>query len=232
VQRYGNGRSAALTVGDVWRWGLADSQLHEDMDKFWRQTVRWLVADVPNRISLAAVQKPDQVNQAVVLQARVRQKDFSPMDNVSVAIEVTDPNARTVQISAEPVLDEAGLFEATYVPRYNGGYSAKAVVSDADGLQVGDGQTGWASDLEAREFHSIATNRPLLEKIARQTGGRMVELGELGSFARTLPRREAPITETSITPLWDLKGVLPAVFAFVLMCFLGEWALRRWKGLP
>ena len=232
VQRYGNGRSAALTVGDVWRWGLADSQLHEDMDKFWRQTVRWLVADVPNRISLAAVQKPDQVNQAVVLQARVRQKDFSPMDNVSVAIEVTDPNARTVQISAEPVLDEAGLFEATYVPRYNGGYSAKAVVSDADGLQVGDGQTGWASDLEAREFHSIATNRPLLEKIARQTGGRMVELGELGSFARTLPRREAPISETSITPLWDLKGVLPAVFAFVLMCFLGEWALRRWKGLP
>ncbi|HUV65942.1 MAG TPA: glutamine amidotransferase [Sedimentisphaerales bacterium] len=232
VQRYGNGRSAALTVGDLWRWGLKDAQLHEDMDKFWRQTVRWLVADVPNRISLAAVQKPDQVNQAVVFQARVRQKDFSPMDNVSVAIEVTDPNGRMMQLSTEPVLDEAGLFEATYIPRDNGGYSARAVVSDADGLQVGDAQTGWAVALEAREFRSIATNRPLLEKIARQTGGRMVELDALDSFARTLPRRQAPITETSITPLWDLRGVLPAVFAFVLMCFLGEWALRRWKGLP
>lgn len=232
IQRYGSGRSAALTVGDLWRWGLKDSKTHEDMDKFWRQTVRWLVADVPNRISLAAVQKPDQVNQAVVFQVRVRQKDFSPMDNVSVAIEVTDPNGRMMQLSTEPVLDEAGLFEATYIPRDNGGYSAKAVVSDADGLQVGDAQCGWASDLEAREFRSIATNRPLLEKIARQTGGRMVELDALDGFAHTLPRRQAPITETSITPLWDLPGVLPAVFAFVLVCFLGEWALRRWKGLP
>ncbi len=195
-------------------------------------TVRWLVADVPNRVSLVAVQKSDQVNQAVVFQARVRRKDFTPMDNVSVAIEVTDPNARKVQISAEPVLDEVGLFEATYVPRENGGHSARAVVSDADALQVGDAQTGWAVDLEAREFRSIATNRPLLEKIARQTGGRMVELAAMEDFARTLPHRQAPITETSITPLWDIKGVLPAVFAFVLMCFLGEWALRRWKGLP
>jgi hypothetical protein len=232
VQRYGNGRSAALTVGDVWRWGLKDPQMHEDMDKFWRQTVRWLVADVPNRVSLVAVQKTDQVNQAVVFQVRARQKDFAPMDNVSVAIEVTDPNARKVQLSAEPVLDEAGLFEATYIPRDNGGYSAQAVASDPEELQVGDAQTGWAVDLESREFRSIATNRPLLEKIARQTGGRMVELDALDGFARTLPRRQAPITETSITPLWDIKGVLPAVFAFVLMCFLGEWALRRWKGLP
>jgi uncharacterized membrane protein len=232
VQRYGNGRSAALTVGDVWRWGLKDPEMHKDMDKFWRQTVRWLVADVPNRISLVAVQKPDQVNQAVVFQARVRRKDFTPMDNVSVAIEVTDPNARKVQLSAEPVLDEAGLFEATYIPRQNGGYSARAVVTDADALQVGDAQTGWAVDLESQEFRSIRTNRPLLEKIARQTGGRMVELAALEDFARTLPHRQAPITETSITPLWDLKGVLPAVFLFVLMCFLGEWALRRWKGLP
>ena len=232
VQRYGNGRSAALMVGDVWRWGLKAPETHADMDKFWRQLVRWLVADVPNRISLVAVQKTDQVNQAVAFQVRVRRKDFAPMDNVSVAIEVTDPNSQKIQLSAEPVLDEAGLFEATYIPRQDGSYSARAVASDADALQVGDAQTGWAVDLEAREFRSIATNRPLLEKIARQTGGRMVELDALDSFARTLPHLQAPITETSITPLWDITGVLPAVFAFVLMCFLGEWALRRWKGLP
>ncbi|MHC4677341.1 MAG: glutamine amidotransferase [Planctomycetota bacterium] len=232
IQRYGNGRAAALTVGDVWRWGMKEPQTREDMNKFWRQMVRWLVADVPNRISFYAAQKPDQVNQAVVFQARVRDEDFEPMDNVSVAIEVSDPEAQKVQLTAEPVLDEAGLFEATYIPRGNGSYSAQAVVSDAEQLQVGDAQTGWAVDLESREFRSIGTNRPLLEKIARQTGGRMIEVDALGSFARTLPHRRAPITEMSITPLWDLRGVLAAVFLFVLMCFVGEWALRRWKGMP
>jgi hypothetical protein len=237
---------AAMTVGDLWRWGMTDPKMREDMNKFWRQMLRWLVADVPNRISFAirtpqdyAAQKPDQVNETVVLQVRVRDKKFEPAENVSVAIEVSTPDAQKVQLTAEPVLSggnpqesEAGLFEATYAPHRDGSYLARAVVTDADGLQAGDAQLGWTVDLAAREFRSIGTNRPLLEKIARQTGGRMVELDALSRFARDLPGREAPITETWITPVWDLRGVLPAVFLFILMCFISEWALRRWKGMP
>lgn len=246
VQRYGHGRAAALMVGDVWRWGMKDAKMHDDMDKFWRQTLRWLVADVPNRISFSvknsqdyAAQKPDQVEGAVVLQVRARDKKFEPAESVSVAIEVSAPEAQKVQLTAEPMLSgsnpqesEAGLFESTYVPHRDGSYLARAVVTDADGLQVGDAQIGWTIDLEAREFRSIGTNRPLLEKIAQQTGGRMVELNALSRFARDLPGREAPITETWITPVWDLRGILPAVFLFALMCFISEWALRRWKGMP
>ena len=246
VQRYGLGRAAALTVGDLWRWGMTDPKMREDLNKFWRQMLRWLVADVPNRISFSvrnpqdyAAQKPDQVDGAMVLQVRARDKKFEPAESVSVAIEVSTPEAQKVQLTAEPVLSgsnpqesEAGLFEATYAPHCDGSYLARAVVTDADGLQAGDAQIGWTVDLEAREFRSIGTNRPLLEKIARQTGGRMVELDALSRFARDLPGREAPITETLITPVWDLRGILPAVFLLALMCFIGEWALRRWKGMP
>jgi hypothetical protein len=59
-----------------------------------------------------------------------------------------------------------------------------------------------------------------------------VELDELASFARELPSREVPITTTQIKPVWDLPGILPAVFLLTLICFAGEWALRRWKGMP
>jgi len=232
VQRYGAGRAAALTVGDVWRWGMKEPTMRDDMNKFWRQMLRWLVADVPNRISLHVAQEPDQVKEAVAFEVRVRNKDFEPMDNASIAIEVGDPGAQKAQLTAEPVLNEAGLFEAAYVPRSDGGYLARAVVTDAEGLQIGEAEAGWAVDLEAREFRSIGTNRPLLERIARQTGGRMIELDALDSFARSLPHREAPIMESWVTPLWDVKGILPAVFLFVLMGFVGEWALRRWKGMP
>ena len=232
VQRYGGGRSAALTIGDVWRWGMNQPEMQEDMNKFWRQTLRWLVADVPNRISFQAALKREQANQPVVFQVRVRNKDFEPMDDVSIAIETRDPNGQTVKLSAEPALIETGLFEATYVPRRDGSYFAKAVVTDADGLELGDAENGWTVDLEAREFQSIRTNRPLLEKIAQQTGGRVVELDVLDSFARSLPSLNAPVMDTWIRPLWDLRGILPAVFLFVLTCFIGEWALRRWKGMP
>ncbi len=232
VQRYGSGRSATLTIGDIWRWGMKEPEMHKDMDKFWRQTLRWLVADVPNRISFLAVLKPDQANQPVVFQVRVRDKKFEPMNDVSISIEVKDPNGQTVKLAAEPMVSETGLFEAVYVPRRDGSYFARAVVADADGLELGNAETGWAMDLEAREFQSIRTNRPLLERIARQTGGRVVELDGLDSFARSLPTLNAPVMDTWIRPLWDLQGIMPAVFLFVLMCFIGEWALRRWKGMP
>jgi uncharacterized membrane protein len=232
VQRYGGGRSAALTVGDVWRWGMKQPDMRDDMNKFWRQTLRWLVADVPNRISFHAAQKREKANQPVEFHVRVRDKDFEPMNDVSVAIEVRDPNGQTVKLTAEPMLSETGLFEAVYVPRCDGSYFANAVVTDAEGFELGDAQTGWAVDLQAREFQSIRTNRPLLEKIARQTGGRIVELDSLESFARDLPSLNAPVMDMWIRPLWDLRGVMSAVFLFVLICFIGEWALRRWKGMP
>jgi uncharacterized membrane protein len=232
VQRYGGGRSAALTVGDVWRWGMQKPDMRNDVNKFWRQTLRWLVADVPNRISFHAAQKRDQANQPVAFSVRVKDKNFEPMNDISVAIEVRDPNGNTVKLAAEPALSETGLFEAVYVPRCDGSYFAQAVVTDADGLKLGDAQTGWTVDLAAREFRSIRTNRPLLEKIARQTGGKVVELDSLESFARNLPSVNAPVMESWIRPLWDLRGVMPAVFLFVLACFIGEWALRRWKGMP
>jgi uncharacterized membrane protein len=231
-QRLGNGRTAALTVGDIWRWGMRKPEMHEDMDKFWRQTLRWLIADVPGRISIQATQKADETNQPVTLQVRVRDKAFEPMDNVAVAVDVREPGNRNVKLTAAPVPAERGLFETVYLPRSSGGYLAQVTVADADGTKLGEAQTGWTADLEAREFQSVRANRPLLERIARQTGGRLVEAGELDRFAGGLPHREAPITETWVRPLWDLPGIQPAIFLFALGCFIAEWALRRWKGMP
>jgi len=232
VQRLGNGRTAALAVGDIWRWGLRNPEMHGDMDKFWRQTLRWLIADVPGRIALQAHHKPDEINQPVVLRVRVRDKAFEPMDNVSVSVEVQEPGDQKVQLATAHVPAESGLFEATYVPRNSGGYLARATVTDPAGTRLGEAETGWTADLEAREFQSIRTNRPLLEKIARQTGGRLVEVDDLDDFARSLPHREVPITDVWVRPLWDLRGIPPALFLFVLTCLVAEWALRRWKGMP
>jgi uncharacterized membrane protein len=245
VQQVGNGRAAALVVGDVWRWGMRKPEMHEDMDKFWRQALRWLIADVPGRISLQAVRKlgetdprPSNAAQAiwgpepVALQVRVRDKAFGPMNNVSISLEVQEPGNQRAQLTAMPVPTESGLFEATYVPRVSGGYVARVVATDLQGAGLGDAQIGWTVDLEAREFQSVRTNRPLLEKIARQTGGRLIEVDDLDRFARDLPHRDVPISDVWVRPLWDLPGVLPAVFLFAVACLIAEWGLRRWKGLP
>ncbi|MBN2182877.1 MAG: hypothetical protein JW715_13280 [Sedimentisphaerales bacterium] len=232
VQRYGNGRTGALTIGDLWRWGLRESQMHEDMDKFWRQILRWLIADVPERISLQAVNKQDETNQPVVLQVRVRDEKFEPLDNVSVAVEICDPLEQITKLTAEPVFDESGLYKATYIPHSNGGYLARATVTDTNNTELDSSQTGWTCELDAQEFRSVKVNRSLLENVAQRTGGRIVEIDELEKFARDLPGQKVPIAETWIRPLWDVRWISLVSFLFILICLLGEWILRRWKGMP
>lgn len=238
VQRFGNGRVGALMISDLWRWGMHDMEMHKDMDKAWRQLFRWLVTDVPNRIDFQVEPKPGDPDEAMSLQVRVRDKAFQPMDNVSVVLHVrtitngpaggelaTSTNA--VRLLAEPAATEAGLYEVTYIPRETGGYLAEAVVTDSAGAEVGRAEAGWTADPSAEEFSSLKPNRPLLEQIAKQTGGQLIAADKLDDFAAGLPNRRAPITEDWSFPLWHRS----AVFLFALACFIAEWGLRRWKGL-
>jgi hypothetical protein len=260
VQRYGHGRVAALMLGDLWRWGMTDEAHHRDMDKAWRQLVRWLVVDVPARVQLLAQPKPGDPHQAVTLLVRAKDQKFQPLDNAHVELNVrfitaaTDeardpgvegpapdrPVAATasttfraaasagIRLSAEPDAAEAGAYRTLFVPRESGAYLAEATVLDENGAEIGRAEAGWSSDPVAEEFRSLRPNRALLETIAKQTGGEVVEVGELERFVRRLPNRRAPIHEAWARPLWHQ----PAVFLFALGCFLAEWGLRRTKGLP
>ena len=232
-QRFGNGRVGALLIGDLWRWGLRDEAVRSDQDKAWRQMIRWLIADVPQRIEFVAEPNRDDPNQAMALRVRARDKEFKPLDNATVKITVGDGTDTThgtnnnARLNAEPALAEAGLYEAMYVSRVAGGYLAEAVVTDADGIEVGRAQAGWSADLAAEEFKSLRPNRALLENIARQTAGEVISLNNLAAFVDKLPNLNAPITESVTTPLWHQ----PLVFLLALACFASEWGLRRWKGM-
>jgi hypothetical protein len=109
-----------------------------------------------------------------------------------------------------------------------GGYLARAFVTNSVGAEVGRAETGWATDLAAEEFRSLQPNLALLEDIARRTGGEIVPADKLADFSRSLPSRRAPVMEPSTTPAWHTPGM----FLFALACFVGEWGLRRWKGMP
>jgi len=236
VQRFGRGRSAALLVGDLWRWGLIDEDSHRDLEKTWRQLVRWLVADTPARVELTAEPVPDDPNNAMRLQVRARDARYQPLDEAAVAIEVepvlfggpAGAETKPIRILAEPSLSEPGLYEATYVPRLTGGYRASAVVTNAVGAEVGRAEAGWSVDLAAEEFRSLTPNLGLLENLAARTGGRMVAAEDLNSFVRRLPALKAPVMEAWSFPLWHT----PEMFGFALLCLLAEWGLRRRKGLP
>jgi uncharacterized membrane protein len=242
TQRYGLGRSAAWLVGDLWRTGLQNESTQDDLQKAWRQLLRWLVTDVPQQVVADHRPVPADPNQAVQLEVRARDKLFAPLDNASVTLSIRhipnhhrDPapappatnSSPVIRLTAEPALTEPGLYQALFVPREPGGYIAEAIVIDGDGLEVGRSETGWTADPAAVEFQSLTPNRTLMTSLARQTGGQLLSPADLPRFADFAQHRPAPITETWTRPLWHQ----PAVFLFALLCFITEWGLRRSKGL-
>lgn len=236
VQRFGRGRTAALMIGNVWRWGMENAAARVDMEKAWRQTVRWLVADVPNRVNTTIEQLPADANGAVQIQVRVRDDKFQAVDDASVTVEVepvvfagtAGAAGNSIKLEAEPALSEPGLYHATYVPRQTGGYRATASVKNNVGADLGASAAGWSTDLAAEEFRSLTPNVALMEEIARKTGGQVVEADKLGALAARLPQLKAPVMETWSYPAWHT----PLMFIFALACLLAEWGLRRWKGMP
>jgi hypothetical protein len=133
-----------------------------------------------------------------------------------------------VDLTAEPSGRQAGLYESRFVARRDGGYRAHVAALAPDGSEVGGAEAGWASDPAAEEFRDLRPNRALLERVARGTGGEVVQAEDLPKFVAGLPARHAEITEPYVRPVWHQ----PWVFLLAIACLTAEWGLRRWRGLP
>lgn len=228
AQSYGRGRSGALLIADLWRWGLRrQGEQDDDLDKAWRQTVRWLVGDVPKRVEVDVRGAVGAPAGTMALRVRVRDAEYLPLDNAQVKIRISAPDAREILLDAQPSTDEAGTYVATHVPRTPGAYRAAVAVTAPDGSVVGQRETGWAAQPLADEFNRLAPNRKLLEEIAKKTKGEVVDVGDLDNFVASLDTRHAPITEPWTRPLWHH----PLFFTVTIACLAAEWGLRRWKGL-
>lgn len=229
VQSFGRGRAAALLIGDLWRWNLRrPEQTESDLEKSWRQTVRWLVADVPKRVEIETRRAEETGGDVQHLIVRVRDERFAPLDNATVNIVVSTPDQRQIEVAAEPSDESAGEYVTTFASRVPGPYRATVTAVAADGSEVGSGEAGWTYEPATDEFRTLAPNRPLLERIARETGGEVIPLHRLSSFVNDLPNRKIPVEEAWTYPLWHSW----TLFGFAIGCLVGEWGLRRWKGLP
>lgn len=227
VQRFGEGRVGGVFIGDFWRWGLHDEESHKDMDRLWRQMMRWLVVDVADAVTFSSeIDAADR--ERVKLAVRVRDRAFKPNSDAIVKIEVTQPDGTKSQLFAEPSLREPGLFETEFFASKPGNYRASTSVEDAEKrTPLGMKQVGWTYDPLAVEFAKLEPNRDLMKRLAEDTGGKMIALEDIGTLPELLKNIRVPVEVTLATPLWHT----PWVFAAILLLLLGEWALRRKGGM-
>ncbi len=227
VQPFGKGRTAALMIGDFWRWQLQSDENNDDLKKAWRQTLRWLVADAPRRVEVEVERKND-ANRTAEIKVWVRDEAYKPFDNAAVAIEVQTPAGKSIELKGEPAASEPGLYVANFVSSEPGAYRAIVQADADDGSDIEQRESGWVSEPETEEFRSLEPNRAFLEQLAQRSGGEVIELDRLDGFVTSLEHREVPITETRSLPWWHRW----TIFGLAISLLVGEWGIRRWKGLP
>ena len=227
TQRYGEGKSAALTVGDMWRWAMKDAEQQGELGKTWRQLLRWSVTDVPTRVEVEKEESTEGAIPLTRISVQVRDKKFEPQDDATVLLTVKDMNGEIRNLTAEPSLENPGLFTAEYLSEESNGYRIEARVFDGAGVEIGTGEVARALNPEAAEFARLGPDPTVLQRLAGGTGGKMLSLAELGQLPGLLKELDLPVIEIKQRPLWHT----PWIFLMALLCFLGEWALRRRSGV-
>ncbi len=223
VQPFGKGRSAALLIGDLWRWKMNAPHDNRDLDKSWRQTLRWLVADVPRRVEVTV--EPAGNESAICVQ--VFDAEFKPQLNAEVELTVTTPADKEIKLVADQDTQKAGRYKSTFLSRETGAYRVTARVKTPAGNPIEERESGWVSDPASAEFQSLVPNREFLQELAKRTGGQLVELDDLDSFVNSFENRKVPITETQTRPWWHRWWIYLTAICLLVV----EWGTRRMMGL-
>jgi hypothetical protein len=226
TQRFGKGRTAAILLGDLWHWALNRPRMEtDDLATFWRQSMRWLVAESPQRAELRV--NSEAGSAAVRLEVAVRDADFEADDDASVEMVVTRPSGDSTKLSLEPSSELAGVYAAEYWPQENGGYRVTARVIAGQGEPLIARDQGWVTAPEQSEFDRLELNVNGLSQLAAETGGQLIDPEQISQFVANRRRQPVPVTEHWVAPLWHQAWV----FAAAIFCLCAEWGLRRWKGL-
>jgi len=225
-QRYGRGRSMALTTGTTWHWRMEMDSKDQTFNLFWKQIARWLVNTSPDPVMITSDKDTYLPGESVRLSADVSNKSFERMNNAKVVAKVTNPDGVTEALP----LDWNGAAEGTYQAELNAtapGIYQVEVDATQGSENLGSNHSSFQVEDRPVEFYNASLDTRLLQSVATSTGGRYYPLSKLGDVADDAQYVEGETSFIEQKELWDVP------FLFMLLCMTlgGEWFWRKRKGL-
>lgn len=229
TESYGHGRTAILATGGTWRWQMSEALGDPAHNLFWQQLLRWLAAESRGPVLASLPERLLMDEGRVELTAQVRDKQFHEASNARVTAHIIEPAGVDASIDLTPSTNTPGLYEAEWTAEKPGTYLAE-VKAESTGDQTQelgrDVVTFQREDGVAENFHT-EQNRPLLEQLAADTGGRYWKPSELKNLPRDVSYSEAGISVRNTKELWNA----PIAFVLLLALPTAEWLLRRRWGM-
>jgi uncharacterized membrane protein len=226
TENYGRGRTAVMATGGSWRWQMSMPLGDTSHVTFWQQLLRWMIQETPGQV-VATVPNPMLYDDGhIQISADVRDKAYMPAADAQVQAHVIGPNGFSAMVDMQPAPNSPGIFQADFNADQPGSYIAEVTAQRA-GQELGtDTEPFQRLDGVAENFHT-EQNRPLLEELASQTGGKYWRPQDLSKLPAEIPYSAAGITMRDTKELWDM----PIIFFLAILLRFAEWFLRRKWGI-
>ncbi len=225
-QRFGRGKSMALTSDSTWRWRMEQEYKNNFHELFWKQLLRWLVNEVPDQVNLETDKHSYSPDETVLVRGEVNDETFMRLNNAQVNATVKAPSGEVSSVPFIWDLSREGQYTATYKPREEGIYEVSAeAFRGGRGLGTAHANFRVADSLE--EYHDAQLNADLLKKLAADTGGRYYQPADMETLPEDISISEKGASRLEERELWDM----PLFFLLFAGAVSAEWILRKRKGL-
>jgi uncharacterized membrane protein len=226
-ERYGRGRTIALTTSDTWRWRMLLDSRNNSYESFWRNMLRYLVESVRRQVEVQSDRTNYATGEPVRLRAEVADKKYSSVSDAQVNARVTSPTGRVSVLKLSPSL-ETGFdgYTAMAAPDEDGLYRVELTATRGNDT-IGVAHTDFVAGPSNREAFGAAQNRELLRRIASETAGGYYAIDNARDLIQDLTHSERGDFVRVTYDLWDMP------FNFLMMAALAsiEWFIRKRKGL-
>ena len=227
-QRYGRGLALTFAVQDTWLWQMhADIPLEDQThERLWRQLLRWLVSDVPDRVVAGTASDHAAPGEPVRITAAVADERYLRVNDGRVMAEVTTPAGEHLEVPLEWSLTSDGEYRGSFTPAEPGLHEIRVRAERGD-LAEESAPTYVQVTESTAEFYGAQRREPLLRRIAAETGGRYYDASALAGLAEDLAHTGRGVTVQEERELWDM----PIVLVLALLLLAAEWGYRRRRAL-
>ena len=227
-QHYGRGLAIAFPIQDSWLWQMDPASPAEDQtfSRFWRQTIRWLVGDVPEKVVVSL--PTDQANPRAPINVRATVADslFIARNDAKVTAHVSSDSGVSRDLPLDWAIDRDGEYRAAFTPDTPGLYTIKVTAALPSGATISDTTYLRVADLNT-EYYDAEMRAPLLQRIATETGGRFYRPANAKTLPEDVALSKHGVTVVNQMDLWDM----PAIFLLLVALVSAEWSYRKARGL-
>ena len=220
IHQYGLGQVMYVGTDNTWRWrkNVGDAYY----TAFWGQLVQRLalprLLGGNKRIQLTTDRQNYLAGDRVTLYARLYSSAFEAVQDpvVKGSFSKRGENASGTEVLLRPLSDQPGLYRGEFIAGAAGDYQFAMELDPTSVLDF--------TVIEPQfELGDTAMNEPLLQQMAKATGGAFFREEDLHKLPETLNARSEKVRSPLEVELW----ASPLVFLLLLGLVTVEWVIRK-----